>query len=79
MIQRTAVQFANRLCGVFKVGAIARLNPSETDKETCISCMRCISVCPQKARGVNNIMLKAAAAKMKKTCSGRKENEIFPA
>ena len=58
-------------------GAIPKSNPSEVDKEKCISCMRCISVCPRKARDVNRILRKAASVKMKKTCSGRKENKIY--
>lgn len=58
-------------------GAIPKSNPSEVDKEKCISCMRCISVCPRKARDVNRILWKAASVKMKKTCSGRKENKIY--
>lgn len=59
------------------VGAIPRDNPSGVYKDRCISCMRCIFVCPQRARGVNRIVLKAASAKMKKTCTARKGNEIF--
>ena len=58
-------------------GAIPKSNPAEVDKEKCISCMRCISVCPRKARDVNRILRKAASVKMKKTCSGRKENKIY--
>ncbi len=68
-------------CGVCAkgcpVGAIPTDNPSKTNTEQCISCMRCIVVCPQKARSVNKILLTAASIKMKKTCSDYKQNELF--
>lgn len=51
-------------------------SPDKTD-DTCISCMRCISVCPNGARSVNKIVLLAASQKLKKACSGYKENELF--
>ena len=59
------------------VGAIPVGRPYETDKEKCISCMRCVAVCPAHARGVNKLILSAAAQKMKKVCDGRRENELF--
>lgn len=59
------------------VGAIPKENPSETDADKCISCMRCITVCPQQARGLNALMLAAAWHKLKKACSIRKPNELF--
>ena len=52
-------------------------NPKQTDKDKCISCMRCISVCPTHSRKLNPLMLAAASQKLKKACSGRKENELF--
>ena len=58
-------------------GAIPETNPRMTDPHLCISCMRCVNVCPNKARTVSKIKLKAASIKMKKNCSGRKENELF--
>lgn len=58
-------------------GAIPSDNPKHTDKDKCISCMRCISVCPKHARKLNPVMLAAASQKLKKACSGRKENELF--
>lgn len=58
-------------------GAIPAQEPSETDTAKCISCMRCIAVCPRKARSVNPALLAAAGIKLKKACSGRKENELF--
>lgn len=58
-------------------GAIDLSNPKLTDKEKCITCMGCISVCPKKARNVNRLMLFAAGLKMKKVCSGRKENQSY--
>ncbi len=57
--------------------AINPENPRITDGKTCISCMRCVFVCPQKARKVNGVMVSAAALAIKKACSGRKENELF--
>lgn len=59
------------------VGAIPDKDPSLTEEAKCISCMRCIAVCPQQARHVNPILLFAAAQKMKKACEGRKANELF--
>lgn len=68
-------------CGVCAnecpVGAIPAGNPSVTDTGKCISCMRCISVCTQNARSLNKAMLAASSIKLKKACSGYKNNEIF--
>ncbi len=63
--------------GECPVGAISALDPSGTDTKTCISCMRCIAVCPQKARSVSKALLTAGSMKLKKACSGYKENELF--
>lgn len=70
----TACQICAQKC---PAGAISKENPRKTDAKLCISCMRCISVCPQGARSLNRLMLAAASGKMKKACSGRKENELF--
>ncbi len=58
-------------------GAITAENPSHTDKKRCISCMRCISLCPAHARSLNQLLFSVAAKKMESVCSGRKENELF--
>ena len=50
---------------------------SAMDSKTCISCMRCIAVCPQRARSVSKTLLAAGSMKLKKACSGYKENELF--
>ena len=58
-------------------GAIPESNPRKTDHKKCISCMRCIAVCPRKARRNNKMMLTAAAMKLKKDCEKRKKNQLF--
>lgn len=47
------------------------------DSKKCISCMRCLKLCPQNARKVNGMIVSAAAMAIKKACSVRKENELF--
>lgn len=47
------------------------------DKNRCISCMRCVTVCPHTARTVNAAMVSVAALAIKKACIVRKENELF--
>ena len=68
-------------CGVCvhecPVQAINPENPKKVDEKVCISCMRCISVCPHAARRVNTVMLSAVGLALKKVCSERKENELF--
>lgn len=59
------------------VQAIDRENPKKVDEKTCISCMRCVAVCPQGARKLNPVMLSAASLMLKKVCSERKECELF--
>ena len=39
--------------------------------------MHCVAVCPQKARHCNKVMEVIASKKMKKSCSGRKENKLY--
>ena len=59
------------------VGAIPAEDPSKTDTTACISCMRCITLCPHHARSVSKALLTASSLKLKKACSGRKKNELF--
>lgn len=59
------------------VQAIAKDDPKKVDGDACISCMRCISVCPHAARKVNPVMLSAAGLALKKVCSDRKTGELF--
>lgn len=68
-------------CGVCAaecpVQAINKEDPRKVDEKACISCMRCIAVCPQGARKLNPVMLSAASLMLKKVCSERKECELF--
>lgn len=59
------------------VGAIPADAPSQTDNQVCISCMRCLAVCPQKARHVSKVLLTAGSLKLKSACAGYKNNELF--
>lgn len=59
------------------VGAISMENPAQTDKEKCISCMRCVSVCPKESRELNKLVLAGAEQMLKKSCSERKENQLI--
>lgn len=47
------------------------------DKSKCISCMRCVSICPVHARSVNKVTLSVVASAIKKACSVQKSNELF--
>ena len=68
-------------CGVCAaecpVQAIDKKNPKKVDEKACISCMRCISVCPHSARKISPVMLSAASLMLKKVCSERKDCELF--
>lgn len=59
------------------VQAIDPKDPHQTDKDKCISCMRCVSVCPHSARKVGAVMLAAVDVALKKVCSERKTGELY--
>lgn len=59
------------------VQAIDYENTKKVNEKKCISCMRCISVCPHSVRRLNPVMLSAAGIALKKVCSERKECELF--
>ncbi len=59
------------------VQAIDMTDPHRTDPKLCISCMRCISVCPQAARRLSSSAFAAADAMLEKVCSDRKECELY--
>lgn len=75
-----ATKACNR-CGVCAAEcpaqAISKDDPTKVDEKACISCMRCVSVCPQGARKVNPLLLSAAGLMLKKVCSERKDCELF--
>lgn len=56
---------------------ISRDNPKVSEKNKCISCMRCVSVCPSHARKINSLMTSVAAVALKKACAVEKANELF--
>ena len=68
-------------CGVCAkqcpVDAIPVSNPKTVDTTRCISCMKCVSVCPIGARGIGAVMNFLATQGLKKVCATRKENELY--
>ncbi|MDD6006030.1 MAG: 4Fe-4S binding protein [Bacteroidales bacterium] len=57
--------------------AIPLSDPKTVDSAKCISCMRCVSVCPTGARSIGKIMIFLATQGLKKVCATRKENELY--
>ncbi len=59
------------------VNAIPKENPTLLDADVCISCMHCITICPNNGRGVDSSIAAAVGEKLKKVCSDRKENKLY--
>ena len=59
------------------VQAISLEEPKKVDQRKCISCMHCVSICPQEARGISRLMLAVAQRRMADACSGRKSNVLY--
>ena len=57
--------------------AIPLSDPKTVDTAKCISCMKCVSVCPKEARSIGVIMNFLATQGLKKVCATRKENEMY--
>ena len=57
--------------------AIPLSAPKTVDTTKCISCMKCVSVCPTGARSIGMIMNFLATQGLKKVCATRKENELY--
>lgn len=59
------------------VGAIDLANPRRTDTKKCISCMRCVGLCPRHARDLDAQMMEQAALSKAAALGGHKENYLF--
>ena len=59
------------------VQAIALEEPKKLDRNKCISCMHCASICPQGGRSISRLIAAIARRKMMDTCSGRKLNVLY--
>lgn len=59
------------------VGAINKENPAQVNKKVCISCMRCVAICPHHARKINGFLLFIVNRMLKKVCAARKECELY--
>lgn len=59
------------------VGAIDINDPKKVDADKCISCMKCVDVCPTHARGIGKVKMAIITQMLKKPCTTRKPNELF--
>lgn len=68
-------------CGVCAslcpTGAISAADPRQVDAALCVSCMRCVAVCPEHDRRVEPEKVAATEAKLAKLCADRKANKLF--
>lgn len=59
------------------VGAIPLSNPRSTDAAKCILCMRCVAICPRKARILPPPMVEAFTTRLNAVASEPKQPEIY--
>lgn len=59
------------------VGAIDKSDATRVNKKACISCMRCVAICPHHARKMNGLLLAIANMMLKRACAVRKECELY--
>lgn len=59
------------------VHAIDKSKVKTADSDKCISCMRCVYVCPYGARTLPGFMKKTVELALKKACSEPKENKLY--
>lgn len=68
-------------CGICQekcpLHAIDFNDPRLVDPQKCISCMRCIALCPENAREPNPEFIAAVAKKLEPVCETPKCNEFF--
>ncbi len=57
--------------------AISKQDPTVTDAGKCITCMRCVEICPNNSRSMFPGVLKLAGGVMKKVWGKRNPNELF--
>lgn len=57
--------------------AISMDNPQLTQKDSCITCMRCVEICPQNARVLLPAVMRMANPIMKKVWGKHTENEFY--
>lgn len=58
-------------------GAIDKEHPRKGDSSSCVSCMRCVKICPNDARKVNGALLAVASMALKRAAAGHKDNELY--
>lgn len=58
-------------------GAIDADEPARVDAGRCICCMRCVNICPARARQADAGFLAALSARLAPLCAGRRENAFF--
>jgi len=59
------------------VRAIPEEAPNKTDDKKCVTCMRCVKICPQGARSLNKLLLCAAEKLFALKYSRREEYSSF--
>lgn len=57
--------------------AISATNLHTEDPSKCISCMRCIAVCPEHARQNDPAKLNALAQRLAPVCTQRRKNQLY--